>query len=333
MKIVGFETANSYIKVYDQDAENVLIYPNTTRQTRPAIDESVNFSTAPVYTIGGIHYLVGVNKDFATSSSKSAARYKSPGFYAETLIALSQSVEDGEEITASTGLPSNHFTREVIADLRELLVKRHTLEVNGKAFSFTIARLDVHLQPLGSFFASVYKVNGQPTSRHDELLAGKSLIIDIGFGSTDLADVVEGALDKQEEAGYAMIDAYADFYSRVKDAYPGTRLATSSISPLQFEIQTRGKDTISYGNDDYSVAEHRSAAFAAAARSIMSNVSAVRNLEEYDLVILTGGGVAALSGHLGSEVKEKNVHALKNPQEANVRGFVYRSKAMQQAKK
>lgn len=332
MKIVGFETANSYIKVYDQDAENVVIYPNTTRQTQPAIDESVSLSADPVYTISGSHYLVGVNKDFATSSSKSAARYKSPGFYAETLIALVQSVENGEEITASTGLPSNHFTKEIIEDLRKTFVKKHTLEINGKPFSFTIARLDVHLQPLGSFFSSLYKADGRPTTRHDELLNGKSLIIDIGFGSTDLADVLDGRLVKQEEAGYAMIDAYADFYSRVKNAYPGTRLATSSISPLQFEIQTRGKDTFTYSNDDYSVAEHRSAAFAAAARSIMSNVAAVRNLEEYDLVILTGGGVAALSGHLGSEVKEKNVHALKNPQEANVRGFVYRSKAMQAKK-
>lgn len=332
MKIVGFETANSYVKVYDQDADNVLIYPNTTRQTHEPIDESVSLTDEMVYTINGSHYLAGVNKDFSTSSSKSADRYKTPEFYAETLIALAQSVEDGEEITASTGLPSNHYTKEIIADLRSRLVKRHAFEINGKPFSFTIARLDVHLQPLGSFFASIYKADGKPTVRHDELLNGKSLIIDIGFGSTDLADVLDGRLVKQEEAGFAMLDAYADFYTRVKNAYSGTRLGTSSISPLQFEIQTRGKDTLSYGNDDYSVAEHRSAAFAAAGRAIMTRVAAIRNLEEYDQVILTGGGVAALTGHLGSAVKEKNVHALKNPQEANVRGFVYRSKAMQAKK-
>lgn len=317
MKIVSFETANSYIKLFDQGKE-VITYPNTWIY---APFEAIGKQSIRTFKVNEEAYQVGVSRDFQSSSGKGADRYDKESFYTETIIALAHVVEDGEKIIASTGLPANHYTKAIIENLKDKFEKSHVVEVDGKVKKFTIKELDVSLQPLGSFFYSIFDEEGQERTSFDELMAGDLVVVDIGFGSTDIAEIRQGQLVDYQEVNTAMIDAYMNLIARIKDRYADTNLGTASLHPLRLEIETRDKDSFSFGNEVYPIAELREKAFNQTAKRIMDSVTNLKQLTKYDRVIFTGGGVEALRTHLNKHLKIPNASVLHNSQEANVRGF------------
>lgn len=317
MKIVSFETANSYIKLFDQ-GKKVITYPNTWIY---APLEVIGNQSIRTFKVNEEAFQVGVSRDFQSSSGKGADRYEKESFYTESIIALAHVVEDGEKIIASTGLPANHYTKSIVESLKDKFEKSHIVEVDGKVKKFTIKELDVFLQPLGSFFYSVVDDAGSPRSTYDELMGGDVLVVDIGFGSTDVAEIRQGQLVDYQEVNTAMIDAYMGLITRMRSRFTDTRLETASLHPLRVEIETRDKDSFSYGGEVYPISELREKAFDQTAKRIMDAVTNIKQLHKYDKVIFTGGGVDALRTHLNKHLKVPNAVPLLNSQEANVRGF------------
>lgn len=317
MKIVSFETANSYIKLFDQ-GKKVITYPNTWTY---APLEVIGRQSIRTYKLGEDSFQVGVSRNFQSSSGKGADRYEKESFYAESIIALAHVVEDGEKIIASTGLPANHYTQSIIESLKDKFEKTHIVEVDGKIKKFTIKELDVFLQPLGSFFYSLVDDNGEPRSTYDELMGGQILIVDIGFGSTDIAEIRQGQLFDYHEVDTAMVDAYQGLISRMRAKYADSPVETATLHPLRVEIETRDKDSFQFGGESYPIAELREKAFDQTAKRIMDAVTNLKQLRNFDKIIFTGGGVDALRTHLNKHLKVANAVPLKNSQEANVRGF------------
>ncbi|VXB96319.1 conserved hypothetical protein [Exiguobacterium sp. 8H] len=327
MKTISFETANSYIKVFDAEKDQVLIYPNTVREA--PIENFTN--PIPTYEVEGVAYQAGIRRGFSTSSSKGPDRYQTHAFYVETMIALAQVVEDGDTIIAATGLPANHYTKTIINDLKKRFETTHYVKIDGKEKFFTIETLDVFLQPLGSFFYSIIGDDGMKRSNYDELMNADVLVIDIGFGSTDLAEISLGQLRDYQETGVAMSDAYRDLFQAIKQRYSGRNIETATIHPLQLEIETREKTSFQYGGESYPIAELRERVFQRTATDIIERVSNEKDFSKYDKAIFTGGGVDALKDHL-SNIKAPNALPILNAQEANVRGFSNFSRFMRTAK-
>jgi hypothetical protein len=317
MKLIAFETANSYVKVF-AGGDKVVVYPNTLR---PAPREFLYNKDTKVYTIDGQSYLIGHTRDYISSAGKGEDRYLKPAFYHESLIALSHFVENGDVIHASTGLPSIHYTKKNIETLKKLFIKRHTLKVNDKEVSFEIKALDVILQPLGSFFYSTVDEHGNKRSLYDKLMKGDVLVIDIGFGSTDLAEVSNSALIDYQEGGSAMLDAYLDLIARMKQKYSGTPLETADIKPLRLESETRNSDIFLYSNNPYPIGQLKEDVFNLHAQKIIYHVTTLKDLSKYDYVIFTGGGIELLKPYLHRYVDKTNAVVISEAQVANVKGF------------
>jgi hypothetical protein len=322
MKILSFETANSYVKVWNGEGD-VIVYPNTLRQ---APREFITGDNQDVYTVNDESYIVGKTRNYISSSGKGVDRYTKPAFYVESLIALSHYVKDGDKIIAATGLPSIHYTKNTVETLKRIFEKRHTITIGTKQISFEITELDVYLQPLGSYFYSLLDSKGGQSNLFNRLVESEVLVVDIGFGSTDLAELSDHQLVDYQESGSAMLDAYLDIIASIKRKYSGTKLETADLKPLHIEGEIKDSNTFSFSNDDYAIGDVKEEVFDRHAKKIIYNITNVKNFDNYDTVIFAGGGVSALEAYLSKYVKSSNALVIRESQVSNVKGFLIYSK-------
>lgn len=339
-KVVAFESANSFVKVFSDGRKKV--YPNTvTRATKEAYNFGSERNESTVYTVLGGRYNVGQTLDYISSSSDSIERYGAEYYYIESLIAISQFAKDGDRIKAVTGLPSIHYgnKEEATRLIQTALTGDHELWIDGEHVRFTITEVLVTLQPLATFFYAAVDEFGEESpemmARFDD---SETLIIDIGWGTTDVALC----------RGYGLVD-YWTINTSMKTAYERIvaemraqavkekrKLASAKMPLLDVEKQLRKNMKYNYANEDYNAREIYDEVMSQTAKDIITEVNGIRGIDSYRTVLLTGGGTKALHSDLQELLMNKqtgnvydNVYIIDDMQLANVKGYYVFAKFLQ----
>ena len=339
-KVVGFEAANSFVKVFTRGRQ--AVYANTItelgQESFSKVLETTERNANTVYTVNGKSYNVGLTHKYRTSSGTDIERYKSEMYLIESLIAISQVVDDGETITVATGIPADHYHAKGTAKqyINAALVGTHTILVNGNELTFTIKEVVVILQPLASYFyALVNELGTADDSMIERIENTETLIIDIGFGTTDLAYCLGYNLHNFDVVTDSMKTVYEKVAQQLKAdaAAKNVKLATAKIKLLDLEKQIREKKYFTYANKRYDVMGTYEKALKETASNIIADVRSSTGLDQFTTIIFTGGGSKSMAAYIENELKDpatdnlpENIFFIdsKAAQMANVKGyFVY----------
>lgn len=310
--VVGHDAANSYVKSVSEDKS--IVYPNTLRE-RPEQEEAfLNGTRQPRFTYKGVTYTIGEARFSVSSSARDSDRYLSDVWRTESIISVAQHVKNRNRVKVVTGVPSNHYGNSVAKDIENALVGSHTVVVDGKKRTFEIAQTTVVLQPMGTLFYLIVHDDGTLRKETAHLLDNLKIIIDIGFGSTDIAIVDGSELIEYFGVDASMLDAYERILQK-------SNLA-NELTPLQAEQQLRQGTSLSYGGQHFDVTDLKKESFKLVAQSIISKVKNRKSLESFDASIFTGGGVQALHSDLKRYLVDvPNAVPVSNSQEANAYGY------------
>lgn len=324
VKVVGFEAANSYVK--SRSAKGKITYLNALKE-RFDHEEIVQIKNKvgvqaddrpedKLFKFEGKMYTVGDALDANFSTARDADRYSSPFYRIASILAVAQHAENGDKILAVTGVPANHYRNETVyKDIKDALIGVHTVVINGEVRTFEIVDVKIILQPMGTMYSLIINEDGTYTEHGQDLEeARQKVIIDIGFGSTDVA-ILDGMTLKNSFAiDHSMVDAYIRIQQKLG--------LTNKKEPLEIEQDLKRSVIIRHGGISYDATEAKAEAFEITAQTIIAKVKNRVKLEDFDYVIFTGGGVEALyqplKGHL---VGVPNAVKVGDAQGANAEGY------------
>ncbi|MCJ8010137.1 ParM/StbA family protein [Paenibacillus sp. KQZ6P-2] len=327
---IGVDVANSFVKIasFSHNEDLLDSYPNTRRVVNPfeeKTDVLAPQTKETIYEIDGRAYTVGERgSNLITSSMGDIERYTSQGYIDETLIALAKHTKNGEDVIFCGGVPALHnYNKEMKTKLKELLTKRHTVIINGYPVTFIIRKSYILLQPLGVYMAVVYDSKGNMVQ--PDLAQEDTLIIDIGWGTTDVAIMRGSTLIRALDGGKAMNFAYKQILDGLRKLYP--ELHAEKITTLHMEEQLRHGDKFSWGNTEYDCSEIKKIAFDITAGAIIEEVKRGvadegMTLRSFKSVIFAGGGLLSLSKYFKPYTESfNNVKVPNNSQMASAIGF------------
>lgn len=318
LKAVGMEVANSFVKVKSYKGEGV--YLNTIKEhfedEEQAFFGSLSDGTRKKrFKYQGRLWSIGETRGGVSSSGRDSDRYATDSYKAQAMIALAQFVESGDELKVVTGLPANHYRKQNAEHLvEEALRGEHVVTVDGNPVKFNVRQVVPVLQPMGTLYYLMLNDDGTPRPDARRLRDAYKAIVDIGFGSTDVA-ILDGAeLVEYFVVNVSMVNAYERILRTVK--------LQNELTPLEAEQQLREQDALSFGGRTYDVEEIKRNAFKTTASEIIAGVKNRVSLERMDATIFTGGGVKALYSGLRDQLENvPNAVPVKDPQPANARGF------------
>lgn len=147
-------------------------------------------------------YMVGYNAQNMTDAMStndtdgelfSRKRYADKRFKIITNVALALAIRrknDNRDVFIETGLPSSYMNdsdalKKAICKPAEFEIKRGGGEWESYKLEFTDNQVDVIPQPSGALYSVMTKSDGQFIDNVKEIIAGNTLIMDIGFGTFD----------------------------------------------------------------------------------------------------------------------------------------------------
>lgn len=325
---IGVEAANSFVKVASVNEE--LCYLNTLRRV-----ESFEDTTGlTVYTYEDVRYVIGEAQG-VSSSARNDDRYSSAGYRTETILAVAQLVKDGGEVVIGTGLPSEDYKNEENHEkVKRNLIGEHTVKINDTEKTFNIVRVFTPMQPVGSVVNRIYDYNLQIREGMEWERNARKLIIDIGFGTTDVCEakglrtirfdgvqvgmmeanrIIKDELTKRGARGiesFLHMDTLLRSAKReyVKDDFTDKKVLSSVI------IETGGKE--------YEIKDLMEKALEYTARIVMQRVDNLGYvLKDYDVVLFTGGSLLALHKYIKPYLTGVNTKAEQGAQTANAKGY------------
>lgn len=325
---IGVEAANSFVKVASVNEE--LCYLNTLRRV-----ESFEDTTGlTVYTYEDVRYVIGEAQG-VSSSARNDDRYSSAGYRTETILAIAQLVKDGGEVVIGTGLPSEDYKNEENHEkVKRNLIGEHTVKIDDTEKTFNIVRVFTPMQPVGSVVNRIYDYNLQIREGMEWERNARKLIIDIGFGTTDVCEakglrtirfdgvqvgmmeanrIIKDELTKRGARGiesFLHMDTLLRSAKReyVKDDFTDKKVLSSVI------IETGGKE--------YEIKDLMEKALEYTARIVMQRVDNLGYvLKDYDVVLFTGGSLLALHKYIKPYLTGVNTKAEQGAQTANAKGY------------
>jgi plasmid segregation protein ParM len=322
MKVIGYEAANSFVKIKSDKGEEA--YLNTLRE-RSEVEELVyadgtfgkSNSDKSRYKVEGRTFTRGDIYEAQSSSSRDSDRYGSEAYKLESLIAIAGHVDNGDEVKLVTGLPVKDYHSKAEDMLAESLLGTHTVFVDKEPKTFTIEEVRNVLQPLGTLTFLMLNEDGSPKDGGIKLAKQRKVVVDIGFGTTDIAILEGTTLVDSFGVDVAMLDMYERILKKLK--------LQNDMTPFQIEQALRAGTLLHHGGREFDAAAAYEEARKVTASTIVSRVKNRISLDKYDASIFTGGGVTALRGELKHLLEDvPNAVPVREPQLANARGyFIY----------
>lgn len=273
------------------------------------------------YKIGNVEFVWG--KDISEirdtiDTYGQQNRYTQDHYKVLTQIALAEIVSQSQisptdEITIVTGVPSDEIGKIAEEQLIATLKGMHVVYIDGTEISLNVTNVIVLPQPFGSVMKLYLDVNGFVLDEsYEEKRVG---IIDIGSGTTDL-DIINQL--KREPAYKSIPIAMNDVYTHILE-FIGKKTIEPSILSIQKYFDS-GIYTISKRIGDIDFSDEKDKAISKVANRIVTEVSKKwKNFDQFDEVIVTGGGAVLFAPYLESLMG--NITIIENYQMANVEGF------------
>ncbi|MDA2128736.1 ParM/StbA family protein [Bacillus cereus] len=325
---IGVEAANSFVKVASVKEE--LCYLNTLRRV-----ESFEDTTGLlVYTYEGVRYVIGEEQG-VSSSARNDDRYSSAGYRTETILAVAQLVKNGSEVVIGTGLPSEDYKNEENHEkVKRNLVGEHTVQIGNKKKTFIISRVYTPMQPIGSVVNRIYDYSLNVREGMDWERKARKLVIDIGFGTTDVCEAKGLRIVRYDGVQAGMMEA-----NRIIKDELTKRGARGIVSLLHMDTLLRNakrnyvkdefteKDILSEviietGGKEYEIKDLMEQALEYTTRAVMQRVEMLGYvMKDYDVVLFTGGSLLALHEYIKPYLTGVNTKAEKGAQTANAKGY------------
>ena len=321
-KVIGIDVANSTLKAYTDDAS--IVYRNTLKKIN---DAGVIFSfntDYKMYVYNNEVYEVG-DLSVIGSGGRGQQRYRSDDFQVESVIGLSKLLTPGkvEKIRVVTGVPSNYAKNtEVINKLKETLLGVHTVKevtwAKVDEITFDVVDVLVVAQPLGTMYDYMVDDNGEYIN--PGLLKKKVIVIDIGWGTLDLAILESSKVRSTFGFEIGVSDYIASIQEDVNNRMPEANIYGLNAHELDNQLLQSTTIETPFGEFDLSsiVAEHKMDS----ARTIYQKVMSLGlEFSQFYRIILTGGGAMLFEKELRDQFQDSRLVIKENAQISNCRGF------------
>lgn len=322
-RVVGIDVANSTIKI-QTDNNKSLSYRNTIREVNDAglvysfkNDYQMFVFNNEVYEVGDITVM--------GSGGRGKARYNSRSFKIEALIGIASILEGGQKdkIRVVTGLPSSLSKNAQIAeDLKKDLVGEYQIksvkwnEIDD--LHFEIVDVIVVPQPLGTLYNFVYDEKTQSVNQN--MLSQRSLVVDIGWGTTDLAILESSRVRGTFGFEIGVSDYIADLQEDVNNRHPEASIY--ALNPHQLDIALLESTTVETPFGRYDLSKLAEKHKELQAKRVYTAVMGLGlEFNKFYRIILTGGGSLQYEKYLKQLFNDPRLIIQSNAVTANVRGF------------
>ena len=226
----------------------------------------------------------------------------------ETILALLAGKD--EEVDVMTGLPLDYFNaKDAFA---KKLQGTHSIYLNGELRTTHVRKAKVMPQPMGVFFDQLIGEYGG--LQHPNLVNETIGIVDIGFGSTDIAYVKNGVF--VDHLSRSTDIAMNRVYKMVRDNISQDLEVYKEIYELEEIIRT---NLIKIKGTQYTVQLLIEEAKKQTAQQLVSWVSTIwKDRGDFDKIVIAGGGGAALFPTMQNTL---DAELAPNPQMSVYNGF------------
>lgn len=322
-QVVGIDVANSTIKVWTEGEKNIS-YRNTIKAINDAglvysfkTDYQMYVYNKEVYEVGDITSM--------GSGRRGKSRFNSEDFKIEAIIGITSILEPGvhEKLRVVTGVPSYLAKNNTVIDeIKANLMGSHNVKsvqwdkVND--ISFDILDVIVVPQPLGTMYNYVY--NNKTHELDQKLLSQRAIVIDIGWGTLDLAILESGRVRSTFGFDIGTSDYISGIQEEVNTKIPEANIY--SLNPHQLDIELLKSTTVEtpFGQFDLSayVEKHKELQ---AKRVVKEIMSLGLEFNKFYKIICTGGGSIVYEKYLRSEFSDPRLLIQENAVMSNCRGF------------
>lgn len=319
-RIIGFENSNSSIKA--RMADRYLHYPNTIRKVKTR--SSIALKKLTLYEIGGEIYQVGFEDGYG-SGGKNESRYYSEQFKIESAIALYQLCNHGDDLHIVTGLPANLAEREdIVEKLKQTLVGDYEVKVGPQKKKFKVASVSVVSQPVGTLWSILFDYTDL-SLRDGNALNEDFLIVDIGFGTTDICALSASSgidMERTLTLDIAMSDYINRLMRTIELTIPETRLTQTSITPYRIDQMLLNNDILKLPTGTFNIADIKKDVQEDIVNDLKMRMDNLGySFDRYYKIIFTGGGASTLYNAINNVFANPRIILADDPCLANVNGF------------
>ena len=325
-RIIGLDLANSTIKIWTDELN--MKYVNTVQKINDA-GLVYSFKTDyQMFVYDKLIYEVGL-LSAPSSGSRDENRYTSKDYKIEALIAIASCInelsepQDNEVIRLVTGLPSSiSKNQKVVSQIKEMLVGKHEMKVvtweSVKPITFEIKEVIVVPQPLGTMYDYVY--DEEQDALNEKLIEQKAVVIDIGYGTTDVA-ILENA---RVHSTYSFDIGTIDYISALQEDVNQNMPEASIYSLVPHELDSRLLESsiieTPFGEFDLTkfIQKHQKAQAEKIYNAFM-NLGLEYN--KFYKIILTGGGALLYEDYLKELFNDTRLIVKDNAVMSNSKGF------------
>lgn len=321
MKSVGLDVGYGFVKVTDDNigysfpsvVGDSSINPLSldVKMNRSPIDNMRLSYKGKTYNIGksAIKHSNYLYRDLSVSRSYGN------NFEIMFLAALSLMCNKPEnEVCVVTGLPPQHM--HMAEDINLRLRGQHNISVfkdnRFQDVKITIHDIDIVPQPLGTFWSQYLIQDNNDQNTADGMRVG---VIDIGFGTTDLAIIEDGEYihEKSRTIPIGMSSTYKETSDEIFRRF-GINKEMHSLDQIVI------KKTIKLANEEKDISDILAASYDKIAQNIIVEINSQWNHKELDQILVTGGGGHEMSKHLLAYFPQAVL--VNEPFTANCRGYL-----------
>ena len=322
-RVIGIDVANSTIKIWsDNDLHKE--YRNTVKEINDA-GLVYSFKTNyQMYVLNKEVYEVG-DLSAMGSGGRGKARYNSNAFKTEALIGIAGILTPGtkDRIRVVTGLPSSLSKNAAVAEEIKKNLKGDFSIKSVKwdsvdDINFEIVDVIVVPQPLGTLYNFVYDEGTGELNQ--KLLSQRALIVDIGWGTTDLAVLEESRVRGTFGFEIGVSDYVANLQEEVNDKMPEANIY--ALNPHQLDVALLASTTVEtpFGKFDLSkLAEKHKELQAKRVYEAVMGLGLEFN--KFYRIILTGGGALQYEKFLRTMFNDPRLIIQQDAVTANAKGF------------
>ena len=325
-RILGLDVANSTIKIWTDELN--LKYVNTIRQINDA-GLVYSFKTDyQMYVYDKQVYEVGV-VSAAGAGGRGISRYGSEQYKIEALIAITSCLKElpdrseHEVLRVVTGVPSMLAkNQKIINQIKELLTGVHEVKSvtwdSVNPIVFEIKEVIVVPQPLGTMYDYVY--DDETDALNEKLLDQRAIVIDIGWGTTDIAILETARVRSTFSFDIGTSDYISDLQEDVNSNMPEASIF--SLSPHELDLNLLESPVVETPFGQYDLSAYMQKHCRIQAKRVYQEVMGLGlEFNKFYKIILTGGGALLYEKYLRELFNDPRLIVQENAVMANCRGF------------
>ena len=325
-RIIGLDVANSTLKIWTNELN--LKYVNTIREINDAglvysfkTDYQMDVYNKQVYEVGIL--------SATGSGGRGVSRYGSEDYKIESLIGITACLKElpnlmeHEVLRVVTGVPSNLAkNQKIINQIKNLLTGIHEVKSvtwdSVRPITFEIREVIVVPQPLGTMYDYVY--DPEEDALNEKLLNQRAIVIDIGWGTTDIAILETARVRSTFSFNIGSSDFISDIQEDVNNTLPDASIFSLSAHELDEALLESPIVETPFG--EYDLSEYVEKWRRYEAKRVYQEVMGIGfEFNKFYKIILTGGGSLLYEKYLRELFNDPRVIIQDNAVMANCRGF------------